>query len=390
LNGPTYTLSPLELAAGVVFEHRPAPAAPDYRGTAREALVDAVRGALQRPPCLVSFSGGRDSSTVLALATDVARREGLPLPIPITATIVGDAGSAESDWQQVVIDHLRLDEWVRVELTDELDVLGPIARDVLVRHGILWPTNLHFHVPLLERSARGSLLTGIGGDETLMKSLWAASFGGQRPPSAGSARWLAFALSPQWLRRAAIARRSPPPAAPWLRPGPQQAARAGLIRAAAAESARWGDHFLRLRAAPSMAVSMAGIDVLGRDHDVVVVHPLWDARFHRALAALPRRSRFRSRTEAMRALFSDLLPDELLARKGKARFDAAAWSRWSREFVERWDGSGVDTELVDPEALLVAWRADVVDPRSYALLQATWLRQEGRDASAPVGSRDSS
>ena len=77
----------------------------------------------------------------------------------------------------------------------------------------------------------------------------------------------------------------------------------------------------------------------------------------------------------------------------KARFDAAAWSRWSREFVGRWDGSGVDTELVDPDALLAAWSADVVDSRAYALLQAAWLRNEGprfRETSTPVGSRDSS
>ena len=386
-------LSPLELAAGVVFERRPVAPLPEYEGTARAALVDAVHIGLQRPPCLVSFSGGRDSSTVLALATDVARREGLPLPIPVTATIVGDEQSAESDWQQLVVDHLRLEEWLQVELTDELDVLGPVARDVLVRHGVLWPTNLHFHVPLLSRASGGSLLTGIGGDETFMTSMWAVSFGGQQTISARGARWLAFALSPQPLRRAAIARRSPPPTASWLRPDAQKAVQDGMIRAAAAESARWGSHFLRLQAAPPMAVLVTGIDVLGRDHDVTVAHPLWDAGFHRALATLPRASRFRSRTEAMRLLFSDLLPDELLTRERKARFDAAAWSRWSREFVSRWDGSGVDTELVDPDALLAAWNADVVDPRSYALLQAAWLRRQGptsRDASTPVGSRDSS
>src|ERR1700749_707865 len=60
--------------------------------SAREALESVIRPALERSPCLVSFSGGRDSSAVLAAAAALARREGLPLPIP--ATIVFPAAAA--------------------------------------------------------------------------------------------------------------------------------------------------------------------------------------------------------------------------------------------------------------------------------------------------------
>src|SRR5579884_3063930 len=57
---------------------RPAP------GGLYAALESVLVAALSRPPCAVSFSGGRDSSAVLALATDAARRHGLELPVPVT------------------------------------------------------------------------------------------------------------------------------------------------------------------------------------------------------------------------------------------------------------------------------------------------------------------
>ena len=57
----------------------------------RAALEAVVLRALLRPPCLVSFSGGRDSSLVLAIASDVARRHGLPLPVPATNRFPGRA-----------------------------------------------------------------------------------------------------------------------------------------------------------------------------------------------------------------------------------------------------------------------------------------------------------
>ena len=113
------------------------------------ALESAVLRVLQRPPCAVSFSGGRDSSAVLALATHLARREGLPLPIPATNRFPAVESSNETEWQERVVTHLGLDEWVRLEHDDELDCVGSIAQETLGRHGLLWPFNAHFHVPLL-------------------------------------------------------------------------------------------------------------------------------------------------------------------------------------------------------------------------------------------------
>ncbi len=64
--------------AGAPGPRVPAPPAP----TAREAIERAVLPALQRQPCLVAFSGGRDSSAVLAVAALVARRPGWRSPSP--------------------------------------------------------------------------------------------------------------------------------------------------------------------------------------------------------------------------------------------------------------------------------------------------------------------
>ena len=129
------------------------------------ALERACLPALRRGRCCVSFSGGRDSSIVLAAATRVARREGLALPTPVTNRFPHAGPTDESEWQELVVRHLGLDDWLRIDHTDALDIVGPVARQVLERHGLLWPFNAHFHVPLLEAAEGGALLTGIGGDE---------------------------------------------------------------------------------------------------------------------------------------------------------------------------------------------------------------------------------
>ena len=68
-----------------------------------EALEAAVLPALQRPPCLAMFSGGRDSSLVLAVASRVARREGLAEPIPTTQVFPDFPETDEARWQKLVL-----------------------------------------------------------------------------------------------------------------------------------------------------------------------------------------------------------------------------------------------------------------------------------------------
>lgn len=138
-----------------------------------------VRPALLRQPCVVSFSGGRDSSAVLAVAVRLARREGLALPVPVTMRFADAEDTHESDWQELVIRHLGLKEWVRLDLTDELDLLGPISTDVLLRHGLLWPPNSFAHLVILREAPGGSLLTGLDGDGVFGNWRYRAAFTGK-------------------------------------------------------------------------------------------------------------------------------------------------------------------------------------------------------------------
>jgi asparagine synthase (glutamine-hydrolysing) len=50
-----------------------------------------------------------------------------------------------------------------------------------------------------------------------------------------------------------------------------------------------------------------------------------------------------------------------------------AWGPHSRAFAEAWEGSGLDTELVDPDALRRAWPQAERDGRLLTVLQAAWL-----------------
>jgi len=130
------------------------------------AAIDGVlTEALTRTPCLISFSGGRDFSAMLAAAVAVARREVLDLPVPATLVFPQSEASNEDEWQALVLRHLGLTEWERFEIHDEFDAVGPVAGAALLRHGLLWPFNTHFHAPIIERAAGGSVVTGFGGDE---------------------------------------------------------------------------------------------------------------------------------------------------------------------------------------------------------------------------------
>jgi asparagine synthase (glutamine-hydrolysing) len=81
----------------------------------------------------------------------------------------------------------------------------------------------------------------------------------------------------------------------------------------------------------------------------------------------------------MRALFSETLPDELLARPTKAYFDQIFWGPRCREFVREWDGVIGDPqidELIDPDRLRSNWLQDRPDFRSALLLQAARLARD--------------
>ncbi|GGM53269.1 hypothetical protein GCM10011608_42680 [Micromonospora sonchi] len=59
------------------------------------------------------------------------------------------------------------EHWHILPAGDDLDLVGPVAGRLLHRYGVLHPSNLHFHLPIIELAAGGALLTGVGGDQML-------------------------------------------------------------------------------------------------------------------------------------------------------------------------------------------------------------------------------
>jgi asparagine synthetase B (glutamine-hydrolysing) len=386
-------LAPLEVASGYVFGTTGAvPALPSGGATPTGAFEDAVRHALQHPPAVVAFSGGRDSSAVLAVAAAVARREGLPAPVPATLRFPQSAESDETAWQERVVAHLGLDDWVRVEITDELDCVGPFATRALRRHGLMWPPNAHVLVPLLEQARGGSLVTGDGGDLVLQASPWSERvvevLGRRTSSTPRDLLRIALAFGPRRMRARRLARRYPEPIrAPWLHPHALAEVVDAWSRDAAAEPLpldtriRWG---WRLRA---VRFALSSFSALAADEGVDLVHPFNEPTFVAAIARAARSFRYADRTEAMRILFADVLPEEICARTTKGGFRDVFWNRHARRFGEEWNGEGADPTIVDVAALQALWRSPQAREhfRSCTQLQAAWLARH-RSANGTSGS----
>jgi len=374
--------TPLEVATGWAYGLVPEQPLPKTSATPREMLDNAIRPALRAGRCYVAFSGGRDSSAVLAAATALARREDLPPPIPVTTVYPDLPDTDESDWQRLVIGHLGITNWIRLEFrSGESDLLGPAARRALKAHGLMWPPALQTQGAMYEHLEEGSLLTGEGGD---------AVFGMQRvTPLTVMRRRRRFdrlvvtesfkAVLPRPVRRGLIARRERSgQLRPWLRPRALQQ-HAKLVTADDAQQPlRYdrGTWFLNRRR--FWSVMGTNQRETAAEFGLLTSDPLLDPGF---LAALARRGGgwgFTGRTAVMRALFSDVLPNEVLARSTKAAFNRAVTGPGTLEFAESWDGTGVDPDLVDPDVLRTLWRSASPTMPTGMLLHSAWLAsQEG-------------
>lgn len=357
----------------------PAPPAP-VRADPGRALRDALRPALRRAPCVVAFSGGRDSSLLLAVAADIAAREGLDPPVAVTFRYPGDPAAEESRWQELVLAHLRAAgrhiEWVHREITSELDNVGLLMTPLLLAHGgPTYPAGLGNTVLLAEHAAGGSLVTGNAGDEVLgghrAGVLRAAVRRRGRGLSAADWRTVAACAAPGRIRGRRIRHRHG--GAPWLRPALRREALAEEARVEAARPLRWDRSVWAALAPRAVAIGTATRERVVRDRDAVLVEPLRNPGFVASYAAFGGRWGGLSRTAGTRLLAAGLLPDAVVTRRDKAYFNASRFGPVSRAFARGWDGHGVDADLVDPEALRTAWLAEVPPAGSSMLLQQAWL-----------------
>ena len=367
-------LRALDVATGIVLgaPRRPHPLPATAGGSPLEALERAVLPGLLRPPCLVSFSGGRDSSAVLAAAVRVARREGLPDPIPATNRFRAAPAADERRWQELVLAHLELDDRLVLTFDRELDVLGPFARRVLRRHGLLWPFNAHFHLPILDAAKGGSVLTGIGGDELFTAAC--GPLGGRRPRAVART---VFELAPSGLRRPLLARRSPL-TLPWLTAAGARAATAAAAEHDAAEPRSARRTLAWARGMRSLEVGETSLAAVASGTGAQVLNPLLDRGLWAAIAHAAGPRGLDGRRHGMRALAGTLLPEELIARPDKGCFDEAFFTATARAEAAAWRGGGVPEGLVDEAALAAEWSRPAPMAQSFTLLQAAWLASADR------------
>src|SRR5579884_1278464 len=366
-----------EIACGEVLggDLAPAPLSTSTL-TPADALEQALLPALARPPCLVHFSGGIDSSLLLALALRAARHHGLEAPVAYTRRYPGLAESGEDEWQETVVAHLSPLEWEKRVVTDEADLVGPVAAPSLRRHGVLWPSTVHTHGPDLERARGGSMVSGEGGDEV---------FGPRRlaPLRALVTRRVratrrnvvvaGLALAPVAVRRAAARHDLRGVPTPWLRPAARRALEDALAHDAATEPYDWRRAVQAHPRRRGVYLAQETMRTVAAEADVLRVDPLLDPGFLAAYTTAGGRLGPLTRVDAARRFFGDLLPSAVVERRSKATFNGAVWNVHTRAFLERWNGEGVDPALVDVDALRAVWAAPQSNAMSFSLLQSCWL-----------------
>jgi len=79
------------------------------------------------------------------------------------------------------------------------------------------------------------------------------------------------------------------------------------------------------------------------------------------------------RKTIVKRIASQHIPGETAARRTKASFDEVFFNRHTRGFAERWDGGGVDTQLVQLEQLRHRWLSPSPNAGTGLLLQTAWL-----------------
>ncbi|HYO45510.1 MAG TPA: asparagine synthase-related protein [Gemmatimonadota bacterium] len=381
-------LEPLEVHSGMISGPRRTPApetgAPLLEKlNVRHLLEDLMLPALSRPPCKVAFSGGRDSSAILAMATHVARRHGLHDPIPLTFRYEEHPRTWETEWQELMMRHLDLRDWEIVPFRAEFDVLGPMARDTLRRHGLFWPPNTHTMIPMLQAARTGSLLTGSGGDEVFRslakpKKMTPIQIVRSLPPHRALMVGIVRALPLRWK---ILVQYHHGLRFPWLRPAARREVQRRFVENSV--QLQTNNHPLeRLEYSRYLELSRGIVAVLTHDADVELVEPFLDPRFFRAiLSELPEEG-FPSRNAALESFFGDLLPAAVVRRTSKAIFTESFWGPDSRDFANGWDGTGLDPSLVDPDALRTHWLRPRPDMRSATPLQAAWLASQASDSRA--------
>ena len=343
------------------------------------ALERALLPAVSTPPCYVAFSGGRDSSVLLALATRVARSEGFADPIPLTMRFHEVPEGEEATWQRNVVDHLKLKDWKVVDQAEDIDLVGAEWRSSLRDNGLRWPPAAHGLLPLQRAASGGAFVHGDGGDQVFAG--WGRSgvsdvIARRRRFRTRDVRSLIRAYAPARARWTIETRLAPTPA-PWLIPEARRVWRRHQGWAHAAEPRTWPEFLRWTRRERATVLMLETLERQARNADAKLFTPFWDSLFLRSLGRWGGRLGRGGRTALMAPLFTDLLPEHVLRRSTKAHFTRAFFNEPTRRFAREWDGPVPEPEVVLREPLRAAWLSDLPPNTSAVLLQASWLLANG-------------
>jgi asparagine synthase (glutamine-hydrolysing) len=305
----------------------------------------------------------------------VARREGLTEPIAVTARWDGDEASNEASWQEQVIAWIGAKNWEIIRPGTDLELLGDAATGALEAIGLIWPAPTYAFLPMIRMASGGVFVTGEGGDEAFglwpYGRLW-SDLRSHKMPKPYDLRALALGCSPAPVRRRRW-RHNMPPHQHWLKDRAFTEVSRGLAREMSEEPLSWEkyQHVSRARRTTDILVDTFGrlCTMEGSRYEA----PFLDMEFLAALGSWGGKLGRGDRAQVMSSLFSDLLPKSILTRRSKATFGVVFWGPASRAFAENWDGTGLNPEFVDADALRQAWLAPVPVYGCVLPLHAAWL-----------------
>ena len=342
-----------------------------------EIANDIFEPALESGRCLVAFSGGRESSWLLAAVVAGARSRGYPDPIPVTLRHAGPPGERAAKLQERVVAHLCLQDWERVTVDDELELLGPYARRALAEAGLLFPATAYSLLPLLDVARGGWLLSGGGVTDFFLYWRWARLsevLAGRRLPRRRDLRELAAASLPAPL----LGRRGEAPP-PWLR---EDAAREVERRLGATRRVPlgFGAALARQRTHRCHTGMRRSLEKLADSAGARLMLPFRDDRYIAALASAGGRRGFGDRSSLVLQLAGHLLPAELLRRSDGAGGAQPFFGEASAAFAANWTGEGLDPDVVDANALRAGWSSSSFPWASTMLLQLAFAHDEALTA----------